>query len=364
MARKLKGKNVSSKGLKGALARHKFQDKINEKLKQNAELQKTNQLLKSKSIKTSKKSKQNNQVVKKGFMPLKQNDTVLLIGEGDFSFAKSLILQEYIKVENLIATSYDSYDELLKKYPKTAKENVEFLQTRGVIVKFNVDATNLIETLDLNLNSKQKKLKQQVQLFQQLRPQDEEKERNEDEDENEEDEEENEVRTTLNSNKFKGLNYIMFNFPHTGKGIKDQERNIRDHQNLLVKFFQNCNQLFELVNQKDTINNDFAGYEKEEESETNSNGKIILTVFEGEPYNSWGIKIIAKEQNFKVEQSGKFDWEMFPEYHHKRTNSSQDTTKPANERDARLYVFEKRENFDDGSGKKSKKIKENESDSE
>ena len=31
---------------------------------------------------------------------------------------------------------------------------------------------------------------------------------------------------------------------------------------------------------------------------------------------------------------------MFPEYHHRRTTSMKDTTKPANERDARMYIFE------------------------
>jgi len=31
---------------------------------------------------------------------------------------------------------------------------------------------------------------------------------------------------------------------------------------------------------------------------------------------------------------------MFPEYHHRRTNSTKDTTKPASERDARIYIFE------------------------
>ncbi|KAI5952677.1 hypothetical protein KGF54_003544 [Candida jiufengensis] len=346
MARKLKGKNVQSKGLKGALARHKVQDKLNEKLKQNAEIQKNNQLLKSKSIKTSKKLKQNNTVVKKGFMPLKPNDTVLLIGEGDFSFAKSLILQNFIKVENLIATSFDSYDELILKYPNTVEENLKFLEEKGGQVKFNVDATNLIQSLDLNLNSKQKKLKQRVKLFENVKP-------------NETDEDDLEEDTNNNTDKYKKLDYIMFNFPHTGKGVKDQDRNIRDHQNLIINYFKNCDQLFQLVNQKDQSRNDFAGYEED----WTPNGKIILTVFEGEPYSSWGIKIIAREQNYKVEQSGRFEWGMFPEYHHKRTNSSQDTTKPANERDARLYVFEKRVETDDKNGKNSKK-KEDDSDSE
>lgn len=44
------------------------------------------------------------------------------------------------------------------------------------------------------------------------------------------------------------LQYIMFNFPHTGLGIKDQDRNIKRHQELMVAFFQNCSRVFDLVN--------------------------------------------------------------------------------------------------------------------
>ena len=54
-----------------------------------------------------------------------------------------------------------------------------------------------------------------------------------------------------------------------------------------------------------------------------------------------GYKILGKSQGWKVERSGKFDWSMFPEYHHRRTTSMKDTTKPTNERDARMYIFEK-----------------------
>jgi len=63
-------------------------------------------------------------------------------------------------------------------------------------------------------------------------------------------------------------------------------------------------------------------------------------LFEGEPYNSWNIKILGRSENYKVERSGKFGWQLFPDYHHRRTNSVRDTTKPAAERDARIYIFE------------------------
>ncbi|EMG46018.1 hypothetical protein G210_3751 [Candida maltosa Xu316] len=298
MARKLKGKSIQSKGLKGALVRHQINEKKQKQIAQNAEIENQNKMNKLKSMKSSKKEKQNNKkmaplVKSKGLMPFGFEDKVLLIGEGDFSFAKSLILQNFLIPENLIATSYDSYDELIAKYPNV-DEVLSELKELGVKVIHQVDATNLPQTLDLILNAKQRKSNKKVKLFKD------------------------------NGN----LNYIMFNFPHTGKGIKDQDRNIRDHQRLLVKYFENCKEVFKLVNTED-----LQGY-------NTTKGKIILSLFEGEPYQSWGIKIIGRNNGYRVERSGKFDWSMFPEYHHRRTNSTKDTTKPAAERDARIYIFD------------------------
>ncbi|KAK6886676.1 25S rRNA (uridine(2634)-N(3))-methyltransferase [Candida tropicalis] len=305
MGRKLKGKSIQSKGLKGALIRHQTKEQTQAKLLKNAEISNENKLNKIKSMKTPKKSKQNNKLhgnkgISKGLMPFLNEDKVLLIGEGDFTFAKSLILQNYLIPENLIATSFDSYEELILKYPNV-DEVLKELKEFGVKIIHQVDATNLPLTLKLIQNSKQKKANKKLKLF--------------DED------------TNRNSND--GLNYIMFNFPHTGKGIKDQDRNIRDHQKLILEYFKNCKQVFELINS----NNDLQGY-------NTIQGKIIISLFEGEPYHSWGIKILGKSQGYKVERSGRFDWSMFPEYHHRRTNSTKDTTKPASERDARIYIFE------------------------
>ncbi|KAI5969795.1 hypothetical protein CANMA_001169 [Candida margitis] len=314
MARKLKGKHITSKGLKGSLARLKVQDQLNAKSLKNAETDKQNQIKKQKSITTSKKQKRNNAkqaIVPKGFMPFKIDDTVLLIGEGDFSFAKSLIVQNFILPENLIATSYDSADEVRAKYPGV-EDTLAQLKSEGVRIIHDVDATDLPKTLNLTLNSKQRRSLSKVKLFPDGRR----------------------------------LRYIMFNFPHTGSGIKDQDRNIKRHQEFMVAFFQNCNRVFDLVNVANLKHDDFAGYRDNNQGDAGSggdeDGKTLVSLFEGEPYNSWTIKALAKNEGLKVAQSGRFEWAMFPEYHHKRTNSgAKDTTKPANERDARLYMFEK-----------------------
>ena len=72
------------------------------------------------------------------------NDKVLLIGEGDFSFAKSLILQNFIQPENLIATSFDSFEQLINKY-ENVNEIIEELKNMGVIIMHEIDGTNLLK---------------------------------------------------------------------------------------------------------------------------------------------------------------------------------------------------------------------------
>ncbi|KAG7664095.1 uncharacterized protein J8A68_002349 [[Candida] subhashii] len=323
MARKLKGKTLSTKGLKGALVRHFHKEQHHQKLTKNAEIQSQNEINKQKSIKSTKKQKQNTlkqTAQQKGLIPFSQDDRVLLIGEGDFSFAKCLISQGFLLPQNLIATSYDSLEVLEAKYP-TIQTNLTELAEEGVKIIHEVDATNLITSLKLP-SKQRKKSKNLVELF-------------------------------PGGHK---LNYVMFNFPHTGRGIKDMDRNIQDQQKLILSFFQNVKELFEVVNSD--LKNDFAGYLGSTGESKSGDGKIILSLFEGEPYNSWGVKILGRSEGYKVEKSGRFDWKMFPEYHHRRTNSMQDTSKPAAERDARMYVFEKFEKVE------NKKQKEDDSDSD
>lgn len=307
MSRKLTKKAVNGKGLKGALARHSTIEGFKRKSQSTVEKQKDQQILKEKSIKNKngnkkkKQQQQQQQKQQKGLIPFTPEDKLLLVGEGDFSFAVSIIRENLIHAANLVATSYDSKEELIEKYPNV-EENLTLLEEEGVKLLHGVDATNLVTTMKLAPSGKNKKSKASNMLF----------------------------------SDSKNLDYIMFNFPHTGKGMKDVDRNIRDHQKLILSYFQSCKEVFKLLNNE--MENDFAGYVS---TSTNENkGKVILTLFEGEPYTSWNIKILGRSEDFKVERSGKFNWGMFPDYHHRRTNSTRDTTKPASERDARSYVFE------------------------
>ncbi|OBA19650.1 hypothetical protein METBIDRAFT_79647 [Metschnikowia bicuspidata var. bicuspidata NRRL YB-4993] len=316
MGRKLKGRQFQAKGLKGALQVHIAQEKVKQDTQRALEAQSQTQKDKAKSVKSggAKKRQPVHVVQKKAFIPFSPNETLLLVGEGDFSFACALVRQDLILPENLIATGFDSETEMQTKYPE-AMENVKFLKESGVSVLHEVDATNLMQSLKLKSLGKN----QRVRIFE----------------------------------NGKRLNYVMFNFPHNGRGIKDVDRNIREHQKLVLGYFKSCIALFDVVNKRS--NSAASGYLSEEDSTAE---KIVMSLFEGEPYISWGVKALSRSVGYRVERSGAFDWPFFAGYHHRRTNSMKDTTKPASERDARIYLFDKalsKEEFEKLTGKKSKK---------
>lgn len=336
MARKLKGK-IGSKGLKGALLRHKAKVKLvrNIESKQKHELRKKNSSANNKTVKRNQEFQKLNQGK---VMPFEKDETLMLCGEGDFSFARSIVEQNYIESDNLIITSYDnSVNELKLKYPHTFEENYQYLKDLNIPIFFQIDVTKLVKSFKISKNNTWFK-----------------------------------IINRLSDHRWgnKPLQNIVFNFPHNGKGIKDQERNIRGHQDLIFNFFQNSLQLFNLINTK--IQNDTLrytqGYDLNEDTPqakkltAEGYGNIILSLFDGEPYDSWQIKFLAKKNGLTLSRSSKFQWENFPGYHHRRTNSEQDTTKPAKERDARFYIFSKYVSNSSKHNRKSKKDTDSDSD--
>lgn len=80
-------------------------------------------------------------------IPFKATDKLLLIGEGNFSFARALVVNppdalQFLPPENITATAYDSREECFSKYPDAA-QIVEQLSAKGVKIVFGVDATKL-----------------------------------------------------------------------------------------------------------------------------------------------------------------------------------------------------------------------------
>lgn len=305
------GKNMS-KQAKGKSLRASFKSyQAAERLRNLEKKKKANAIKKGQPGKAVRRNQQSQKQSNTPFVPFGKYETLLLAGEGDFSFARSIIEQSYVLPENLIVTSYDSnLEELDAKYPHSFHENHKYLISEGVKLFFGIDATDFIKTFKLSKKNTWNKL----------------------------------LGPTWNN---KCLQNIAFNFPHTGKGVKDQARNVRDHQNLLLGYFRSCKELFQTINSKALTNKSHytQGYDEEnQELSPEGFGKILLTVFVGEPYDSWRIKTLAKENDFQVERSNRFQWEIYPGYHHKRTNSEQNTTKPAEEREARIYIFKKHEN--------------------
>jgi len=86
-------------------------------------------------------------------LPFTPRDRILLIGEGNFSFARSLIVDPPsplldLSASNITATTLDSEEDCYAKYPDS-KLIVSLLKSKGVDVHFEVDATKLEKTAAL-----------------------------------------------------------------------------------------------------------------------------------------------------------------------------------------------------------------------
>lgn len=71
-------------------------------------------------------------------------------------------------------------------------------------------------------------------------------------------------------------------------------------------------------------------------------GSIIVTVFEGEPYDLWNIRDLARHVGLKVGRSFKFQADAYLGYKHARTIGNIEGGRgwKGEDRAARTYVFE------------------------
>jgi 25S rRNA (uracil2634-N3)-methyltransferase len=97
----------------------------------------------------AKKSTAKGQTPRRSTIPFGASDRILLIGEGNFSFAVALLQPlaplEHLPAANITATALDTEKECHAKYPDAA-ENVRVLRETGAQVLFGVDATKLEKT--------------------------------------------------------------------------------------------------------------------------------------------------------------------------------------------------------------------------
>ncbi|KAK9461425.1 uncharacterized protein V1516DRAFT_675913 [Lipomyces oligophaga] len=234
------------------------------------------------------------------------HENILLVGEGDFSFTKALLEPPHSLAASRLTTSVlDSKEELLEKYPDTAQENVTFLET------YRSKMTSSAEVADDDYEGFS----------------DNDNDSNDNDNITETFSKPDKVHilykvdaTALTKSKYirkRKFDCCVFNFPHTGSGITDQDRNILKNQELLVGFLKSVSEIL------------------------NPNGLVVISLFEGSPYSLWDIKGLAKAGGFESIRSGKFIWQNYPSYNHRKTSGIGDTTKKSSERDARMFIFKK-----------------------
>ena len=182
---------------------------------------------------------------------------VLLVGEGDFSFTKAIMgLSQEEKIKHVVATCLDSFEELKKKYPETAKPNVKAVRRMGrVLVLDNVDATAL---------EKDERILDACAKFSEKEPD-------------------------------TGFDLIAFNFPHTGAGINDKFENIAHHRDLMRRFFQSAKPFLA------------------------PGGGIFVTLKRGQPYDDWKLAALGRSEGLDLKTQIEFMAQLFPGYQHRRT---------------------------------------------
>ena len=225
-------------------------------------------------------------------IPFSSSDRILLVGEGDFSFSRSLL--ETHGCASIIATSLDKQSALQKKYPQSTSNVRALEEEEGCQVLFGVDATKLGRPGASDGGGKEVK---------------------------------------------KGnFDRVIFNFPHVGGLTKDVNRQVRYNQGesqipeRLLRYDLRTDPLQELL----------VDFFKSALPLLAHEGSIIVTIFEGEPYSLWNIRDLARHVGLKVGRSFKFQASAYPGYKHARTlgNIEGGGGWKGEDRPARTYIFE------------------------
>lgn len=85
-------------------------------------------------------------------------------------------------------------------------------------------------------------------------------------------------------------------------------------------------------------------------------GSILVTVFEGEPYELWNVRDLGRHVGLKVERSFKFQAAAYPGYKHARTLGDIDGGGgwKGEDRAARTFIFKKQDD-EEGEGRLERK---------
>lgn len=195
-------------------------------------------------------------------IPFSSGDHILLIGEGNFSFARALLNLDAdgltIDPKNICATSYDTEEECYTKY-SDAQEIVSVLRGKGVEVLFGIDAAKLHSTF----NGKGK-----------------------------------------NKDKGRRWDKVVWNFPHAGKGITDMDRNIRANQEMFLGFLKSVQDVLKIGSvppvhikrkqkEQDPDSDDEGDVDMADELQDGSprgrRGTVLVTLRNVAPYTAWCV---------------------------------------------------------------------------
>lgn len=293
-------------------------------------------------------------------IPIGRHDNVLLLGEGDFSFALSLL--ENYRPASLTATCYDGEEELVRKYPNV-KDTIEKLvggcsQSTGTQ---NPSVANCNAQLDGDGEWKGFSPSPKFQCSS-----------------SGSDEDGMEASTSSQCRVFYGINAIklstrhrkrfrplgpfskiVFNFPHVGGLSTDVNRQVRANQELLVGFFKAAIPLLSTFQSSEKrAGSDRYDDELSDDNVSTEKSQILVTLFEGEPYTLWNIRDLARHCGLQVIESFKFPWHAYPGYQHARTAGDIASGKDkaydgkrrgawrGEERDARCYILQTRDSGD------------------
>lgn len=238
----------------------------------------------------SKKSPTNLPAPRRAIYPFLRDDTILLVGEGNFSFTLALLSAPHHHPPHLIlATSYDTEDEVYQKYPDARGIVERIRQIAGDqaprILAFGVDAGAL-----------------------------------------------NKCDAVVGPDKNHAHRWskVWFGFPHVGAGHKDELRNVLANQLLILRFLISAapfltqgrppkyvqgakTRVEKRVNDDDEDEeSDDGGYESDHEpsempaqdvyanvpqmfSPPARQGSVLITIRNASPYTLWNIPMLAKQ---------------------------------------------------------------------